>query len=67
MGYAHWFLSVRIMQDAQKNITVDQSRYAKNITKKYLGNTGTIDPSKYKSPLPYDFTASKTDQSDTEK
>ena len=25
MGYAHWFLSLRIIQDAQKNILVDQS------------------------------------------
>ena len=32
MGYANWFLSVRIMQDAQRNISVDQSRYTKNIT-----------------------------------
>ena len=29
----------RIMQDAQKNIFVDQSRYAKNITVKHIGQT----------------------------
>ena len=67
MAYSHWFLSVCIMQDTQKNISIDQSRYVKNITVKYLGQTGTIDSSKYKSPISHDFLACTDDQSDTEK
>ena len=30
-GHAYWFLSMRILQDKNMNIILDQSRYAKNL------------------------------------
>jgi len=36
LGQAHWFLGMRITQAGSYNITLDQSRYAKNLVQRYL-------------------------------
>ena len=66
IGQAHWFLSMRIRRDIVGNISLDQSRYAINIAKKFLGDSESHKP--VKRPLPADFVASKEDcaQSDEE-
>jgi Reverse transcriptase (RNA-dependent DNA polymerase) len=57
LGQLHWFLQVRITQDAQYNITLDQSRYAASMIKRFLPNEEVMAPSKgdqqkYLAPLP---------------
>ncbi len=36
LGQAHWYLSVRIHQDADFNFTLDQARYCKAIVNRFL-------------------------------
>ena len=36
LGYAHWFMSIRISQMKDHSISVDQDRYATSIITKYL-------------------------------
>ena len=36
LGYAHWFMSIRIYQFKDHSISVDQARYATSIVEKYL-------------------------------
>ena len=36
LGYAHWFMSIRISQLKDHSISVDQYRYAIYIDKNYL-------------------------------
>ena len=36
LGYAHWFMSIRISQMKDHSISVDQARYATSIVAKYL-------------------------------
>ena len=36
LGYAHWFMSIRISQLKDHSISVDQARYATSIVAKYL-------------------------------
>ena len=36
LGYAHWFMSIRISQLKDNSISVDQARYATSIVAKYL-------------------------------
>ena len=38
LGYAHWFMSIRIYQMKDYSISVDQARYATYIVVKYLDN-----------------------------
>ena len=38
LGYAHWFMSIRIYQMKDHSISVDQDRYATSIVAKYLDN-----------------------------
>ena len=38
LGYAHWFMSIRISQLKDHSIYVDQARYATSIVAKYLDN-----------------------------
>ena len=40
MGQAHWYLATRILQAANFNITVDQSRYSISVVKHYLEKAG---------------------------
>ena len=45
LGYAHWFMSIRISQLMDNSISVDQARYATSIVAKYL-DTATVKASK---------------------
>ncbi|MGH7954439.1 MAG: reverse transcriptase domain-containing protein [Gloeomargaritales cyanobacterium] len=65
LGQAHWFLSLRITQAADFSITVDQSRYAKAITRRYTDQLNTHLFSKYNRTLPPNWIASKEDCSIT--
>ena len=41
LGYAHWFMSIRISQLKDHSIFMDQARYATSIVAKYL-DTATV-------------------------
>ena len=41
VGYAHWFMSIRISQLKDSSISVDQARYATSVVAKYL-DTATV-------------------------
>ena len=41
LGYAHWFMSIRISQLKDHSISLDQTRYATSIVAKYL-DTATV-------------------------
>ena len=45
LGFAHWFMSIRISQLKDHSISVDQARYATSIVAKYL-DTATVKVSK---------------------
>ena len=64
MGYAHWFMSIRISQLKDHSISVDQARYATSIVEKYL-DTATVKVSNkfYKKALPDDMIFTKEDVS----
>ena len=53
LGYAHWFISIRISQMKYHSISVDKARYDTSIVAKYL-NTVTVKAIKkcYKNTLP---------------
>ena len=36
LGYAHWFMSIRISQMKDHSISVDQARYTTSVAAKYL-------------------------------
>ena len=65
MGQAHWYLQSRITQAANYNLTVDQSRYIGLIVSRFLPSLpeqpSEAEKLRYKSPLPYDFVATKED------
>ena len=67
LGYAHWFMSIRISQMKDHSISVDQDRYSNFIVAKYL-DTDTVKSIKrfYKTKLPSDmiFTRDGTSTSD---
>ena len=56
LGYAHWFMSMRISQLKDHSISVDQARYATSIVAKYL-DTSTVKLSTkfYKTTFPADM------------
>ena len=60
LGYAHWFMTIRISQLKDHSISVDQARYATSIVTKYLNNA-TVKVSKkfYKTKLPADMLFTK--------
>ena len=64
LGFAHWFISIRISQLKNYSIYVDQARYATSIVAKYL-DTATVKVSKrfYKTTLPSDMIFTKEDVS----
>ena len=64
LGYAHWFMSIRITQLKDHSIYVDQARYATSIVAKYLDTT-VIKVSKtfYKTTFPADTIFKKEDVS----
>ena len=47
LGYAHWFMSIRISQLKNHSISLDQARYATSIVARYL-DTATNKVSKNK-------------------
>ena len=64
LGFAHWFISIRISQLKDHSISVDQARYATSIVAKYL-DTSTVKVSKkfYKTTLPSNMIFTKEDVS----
>jgi hypothetical protein len=67
---ASWFLSARISQDADGNISIDQYRYSRAIVARYLPNADSTpsreDLIKYRDPLPTSFQWSARDKSPSE-
>ena len=64
LGYAHWFMSIRISQLKDHSISVDQAKYATYIVAKYL-YTATVKLSNkfYKTTIPADMIFTKQDVS----
>ena len=60
LGYAHWFMSIRISQIKDHSISVDQAIYATSIVEKYL-DTATVKISTkfYNTKLPADMIFTK--------
>ena len=60
LGYAHWFMSIRISQMRDHSISVDQARYATSVVAKYL-DTATVKVSTkfYKTTFPADMIFTK--------
>ena len=64
LGYAHWFMSIRISQMKDHSISVDQARYATSVVEKYF-YTATVKVSTnfYKNTFPADMIFTKEDVS----
>ena len=64
LGYAHWFVSIRISQIKDHSISVDQVKYATSVVTKCL-DTVTVKASTkfYKTTFPYDIIFDKADAS----
>ena len=64
LGYAHWFMSIRIYQLKDHSISVDQAIYATSIVAKYF-DTATVKVSTrfYKTEFPADMIFTKEDVS----
>ena len=64
LGFAHWFMSIRISQLKEHSISVDQYIYATSIVVKYL-DTVTVKVSNkcYKTTLTVDMIFTKEDVS----
>ena len=60
LGYAHWFVSIRISQMKDHSISMDQAKYATSIVVKYL-DTATVKVSKkfYNTTFPADIIFTK--------
>ena len=56
LGFAHWFMSIRISQLKDHSISVDQARYATSVIAKYL-DTATVKVRNkfYNTTLPSDM------------
>ena len=67
LGYAHWFMSIRISQLKDHSISLDQARYATSIVAKYL-DTATVKARNffYKTTLPADMIFTKEDVSNSD-
>ena len=64
LGYAHWFMSIRIFQMKDPSISVDQARYATYIVAKYLDTvTVKVITKFYNITFPYDTIFTKEDVS----
>ena len=64
LGFAHWFMSIRISQMKDHSISVDRARYATSIVAKYL-DTATVNVSTNFSKItfPADMIFTKEDVS----
>ena len=60
LGFAHWFMSIRISQLKDHSISLDQARHATSIVAKYV-DTATVKVSNkfYKTALPSDIIFTK--------
>ena len=64
LGYAHWFMLIRIYQMKDHSISVDQARYATSINAKYLDTDSVKASTKfYKTTFPSDVIFTKQDAS----
>ena len=64
LGYAHWFMSIRISQLKDHSISVDQAIYATSIVAKYLDTaTVKVNTKFYNTILPADMKFTKEDVS----
>ena len=64
LGYAHWFMSIRISHIRDHYISVDQSRYATYIVAKYLDTSiSKIIKRFYKTTFSSDMILAKADAS----
>ena len=64
LGYANWFMSIRISPMKDHSISVDQARYATSIVAKYLDTYTFKESTKfYKTTLPYGMLFTKDDAS----
>ena len=64
LGYAHWFMSIRISQMKDHSISVDQARYATSIVEKYLDTaTFKVSTEFYNTTLRADIIFTKEDVS----
>ena len=64
LGYAHWFVSIRISQMKDHSISEDQDIYATSIVVKYLDNaTVKVSTKFYNTTLPADMIFTKEDVS----
>ena len=63
LGYAHWFMSIKISQMKYHSISIYQAIYDNYISEKYL-DTATVKKSKrfYKPTLPYDMIFTRADK-----
>ena len=66
-GPAHWFLAMRITRDHIGNYTLDQARYIKTVTDKFLRNPESENDPITQRFLPADFLPTKNDCSLDEK
>ncbi len=67
LGKTHWYLSARIYQDADFNITLDQARYCKAIVNRFLEKVGAKKKPRFHSTiLPAEFVPSGEDCSEDE-
>ena len=67
LGYAHWFMSIRISQLKDNFISVDQARYATSIVAKYLDTAiFKVSTKFYKTTLPSDMIFKKEDVSNSD-
>ena len=64
LGYAHWFISIRISPMKDHSISVEQAIYYTSTVSKYL-DTATVKTSTkfFKTTFPYDMILTKTDAS----
>ena len=64
LGQAHWFLGMRITQEGNFDVTLDQSRYTMSIVQRYLfGSNVKLLEKEHSKPLPDGFVPSKEDRS----
>ena len=64
LGYAHWFMSIRISQMKDHSIYVDQARYTTSIVVKYLDTSIVkVNTKIYNTTLPADMIFSREDVS----
>ncbi len=67
LGQAHWYLSARIHQDADFNVTLDQARYCKAIVSRFLEKAGAKKKPRFHfTILPAEFVTSVEDCSKDE-